>query len=238
MQEPLPPRPIRPAAGREGEQIQDHIPPNIMRREMSDVLIEFLERYGPVRGAMQAGQSGHNQTIPGVSVPVWLATILNMLASDPRLPYGHDRQTLHRDLLWIGAYAYAEILSRQRGGEVGTPEEDWPNHVTHLQESLRRSAYDIEQRLYFIDTLAPFMESLSAALEAHASSQVYELMQTVMQQVARAEPTFWRPMLQRMVFAFPEARQALRYLWETNWSHTADFEAWVHISAQLTNEED
>jgi len=109
-------------------------PPDVMREDAIEFLVRWAESEGPDRGPFIIDTDGATAMLHGVSVPAWLMMVLNVLAGHPMTPYAHDRSTLHRDLVLMGAAAWAQILSQWSN------DENTANlvHIIRTEEQLRR----------------------------------------------------------------------------------------------------
>jgi len=202
-------------------------PPDVMREDAIEFLVRWAESEGPDRGPFIIDTDGATAMLHGVSVPAWLMMVLNVLAGHPMTPYAHDRSTLHRDLVLMGAAAWAQILSQWSN------DENTANlvHIIRTEEQLRREVYVEELMLNFVEDLAIIAGTLELKIAAAAHTAVYDQLQRLFHHIEQVhDRTFWRPTLHHMLANTPEIRQALRMLGESErYRHDDAFVAWQHI---------
>ncbi len=202
-------------------------PPDVMREDAIEFLVRWAQAEGPDRGPFVIDREGSNLNLSGVAIPAWLMTVLNVLAGHPMTPYAHDRATLHRDLILMGAAAWAQILSQWAN------DDDTRNlvHIIRTEEQLRREVYVEELMLNFVEDLAIIAGTLELKIAASAHAAVYDQLHRLFHHIEQVQDhTFWRPTLHLMLANTPEILLALHMLGDHDrYRHDDSYISWQHI---------
>lgn len=223
---PIPPsQPIVPPDNRRSPITNAPIPED-NRDDVLAFLSSYLQQNAPDRGPFQL-KKGENQQIPGVSLPIPLVNVLNIISGRPETPYNHDRATLVRDLLYLGAAAWIHVLTQYNDD----PNLRYAANIVRHQEQLRQQIYVEELLMNYVEDLAVIAGLLELKLQARRRQAVYQQLAMLLHHAEQiTDRAFWRPTILRMIFNVPEVRDALDFLVEEpSYRLRADVDAWVNI---------
>lgn len=203
-------------------------PPDMLRFDAIQTLIQYINQEGPDRGAFTITKDGTNQQLPGISVPSWLMQVLNILSGQDALPYGHDRSTLHRDLVYMGAMAYVHVLLQEQPGDE---QVQWAAHIIRQEELIRRDLFLEELSMHWVEDLAVAAGTLELRMKAGTKSAIYSQLQGLFMFVQEIkDKTFWRPTMLRQMLHTPEVVKAMEILGEDEqFRIDPEYEAWVSM---------
>lgn len=222
---------------------QDHrrgVFPNApLPAENRDDALNFLTSYllnnAADRGPFQI-KKGENQLLPGVSIPVWLMSVLNILAGRPEFPYSHDRQVLHRDIVYLGAAALVHVLTKW----ADDPDTRYVSNVVRHEEQLRQSLFTEEMLLNYMEDLAIAASLIELKQTAGRKQAVFEQVLALMHHAEQTQDrAFWRPTLLKLIFNVPEITDAMRWLADDDqYRYQPDVQAWLSIMDRMREEPD
>lgn len=205
--------------------------------EAAQFIVSYLEQYGSERGAFKLDKGdGNNQQLPGVSVPAWLISTMNMLSGHPALPFNNDRPSLHRDILFLGCAALCNVLARYNEGDE---QVRFSMHILRQEEALRREMFVEEAQNAFIEDLAFVSSILLLKLNVGAKQAIYETLERLFHYVQNIDDViFWRPTVLQMMLKIPEISLSMRALAEDPfYKYDSKFEAWAHMLSSQEEED-
>lgn len=205
------------------------------RDDALNFLTSYLLNNAADRGPFQI-KKGENQPLPGVSVPTWLMTVLNILAGRPEFPYAHDRQQLHRDLVYLGSAAMVHVLTKW----ADDPDTRYAANIVRHEEQLRQGLFTEELLMSYVEDLAVATQLLELKIAAGRKEAVYQQLLTLMHHAEQThDRSFWRPTMLRMLFNVPEITDAIHWLAEDDqYRYRDDVQAWLAIMDRLRDEPD
>jgi len=225
--EPVEPvEPIKP--GLSVIPMSDLPPQDMIHEDVVRFLIKYLQQHGSNRGAFKLERGEGNQQLPGVSLPPWLITAINMLSGHPAMPYNHDRQSYIRDALFMATMAHAQVLT---GYDGQNPELKFTLHIIRQEEAFRRELYVQEMLMNFVEDLGIVCGMIELKIKAGARDAVYRELERLFAFVSGIEDIeFWRPTILRFMVRTPEIQDAMKYVGEKDtYFFDTSYQAWKGI---------
>lgn len=206
-------------------------PVSIIQTESRDLLLNYLRKNSVVRGGFEPGESESRVQLPAVSVPGYLHLALSQLASHRLTPYAGNVSAMIRDLVYLGAGAYAQIIDeyeKQNGNGTEKNGTGVPMHVVRQEEALRRdlfiAAMGVGQAFSFIGAGA----FVDLARRAGDSEAVFDQFWRLFNHIDGLPGQLWRYQALRLVYGMPELREALAWLQnQPKYQSNQDVEGWT-----------
>ena len=210
---------------------QDFIDQEGVRNDAIEIINAYIAQNRHGRGPFMLHEDGSNQVLPGITVPSWLAMLLNWLCSSDLTPYNNDRPAMLRDLLLLGAAGVYSALQRVREQEEGVARGV---HIIRHEETLRADLYIEELMLNYTEDLAVAAQGLQLKLEAGDSEEVFNSLKKLFDHATTAPSNFWRITILGLVFGCPEVNAAIQHL-RDQWRYASDheFNGWAQLYEEV-----
>ena len=221
--------------GRDLQQENQFAPMEIVRNDVADFIQAYLDENRHGRGPFQLRDGQQNQMLPGLTVPPWLAMIVNQLSSDRRLAYNNDRPSLLRDMLVLAAAGFYNHLSADAPNDPSLRDAI---HIIRHEETLRRELYVEQLLVQYTEDLTFVADLLTMKMAAGSREAVYHDLKRLFDHAASiGDHEFWRPTILRAMRRIPEITAALAWLREQPW-YRFDDECMNWVDLLSDHEED
>jgi hypothetical protein len=205
--------------------VHPDLPPDkMLLGEAAAFIVQYLQRYGPVRGAFQVDRGGDNAPVPSPSMPGYIHLALSQVAAHPAMPYAGNASALIRDLIYLGLGALTHTLAQYDTQDDGLK---FSAHVIRREETFRRDL--MLQLLGFMQVydLVAAAQTARMYIDSGDAPAVFSLIQRVFHHLEQMPGNAWRYQLLRLIYGTPELRDAVVWLGQQDsHRHNQEVAAW------------
>lgn len=216
----------------EGVFDNDFPPENVMLGEAANIIVQYLQKYGALRGAYKIDRNGDNSPVPTPSMPGYIHLALNQIASHVATPYGGNVSVLIRDLIYLGLGAYAHVLSKYDSGE-----SKFAAHIIRQEELVRQETLLQLSVMSYAYTIGATSRLLRMSIVGDAPQSVLEGLRRLFSYLEHIPDALFRHQVLVLMYGTPEVREAVTWLKDKDqFRHNFELELWSQQLGQIAEQ--